>query len=34
MTAPLRVTAWGENIHEQRSEKVRAIYPEGKEGST
>jgi trehalose utilization protein len=26
---PVRVTVWGENVHEQRDESVRAIYPEG-----
>src|SRR4051812_4974912 len=26
---PLRVTVWGENVHERRDEPVRAIYPEG-----
>lgn len=26
---PLQVTVWGENLHEQRHEKVRAVYPEG-----
>jgi trehalose utilization protein len=26
---PLRVTVWGENVHEHRDESVRAIYPEG-----
>jgi len=25
----LRVTVWGENVHEGRDESVRAIYPEG-----
>jgi trehalose utilization protein len=25
----MRVTVWGENVHEQRDESVRAIYPEG-----
>src|SRR6266568_3338524 len=24
-----RVTVWGENLHEQRDQAVRAIYPEG-----
>ena len=28
-TAPLRVTVWGENRHEQRDERVRTLYPEG-----
>src|SRR5690625_5494927 len=27
--APLRVTVWGENRHEQRDERVRTLYPEG-----
>jgi trehalose utilization protein len=26
---PLRVTVWGENVHEPREEDVRAIYPDG-----
>jgi trehalose utilization protein len=26
---PLRVTIWGENVHEQREEDVRARYPDG-----
>jgi len=26
---PIRVTVWGENVHEQRDESVRAIYPDG-----
>lgn len=25
----MRVTVWGENVHEQRDEPVRALYPEG-----
>jgi len=25
----LRVTVWGENVHERREEHVRALYPEG-----
>lgn len=28
-TTPIRVTVWGENLHEQKHEKVRAIYPDG-----
>jgi trehalose utilization protein len=28
-TEPLRVTVWGENVHEGRDESVRAIYPDG-----
>src|ERR1044071_5947057 len=30
---PIRVTVWGENLHEQRDEKVRAIYPNGMHGA-
>ena len=26
---PLRVTVWGENVHERRDDSVRAIYPDG-----
>jgi trehalose utilization protein len=26
---PLRVTVWGENVHERRDEPVRALYPDG-----
>jgi trehalose utilization protein len=26
---PIRVTIWGENVHEHRSESVRRIYPHG-----
>jgi trehalose utilization protein len=26
---PFQVTVWGENVHEQRDEAVRTIYPEG-----
>jgi trehalose utilization protein len=26
---PVRVTVWGENVHEQRDASVRAIYPDG-----
>jgi trehalose utilization protein len=29
VTEPLRVTVWGENVHEGRDESVRAIYPDG-----
>ena len=31
MTAgrPLRVTVWNENVHEQREESVRRVYPDG-----
>jgi trehalose utilization protein len=25
----MRVTVWGENVHEQRDESVRALYPDG-----
>lgn len=28
-TSPLRVVVWGENIHEQRDEAVRELYPDG-----
>src|SRR6266545_1815026 len=28
-TRPVRVTVWGENVHEQREEEVRARYPDG-----
>jgi trehalose utilization protein len=26
---PLRVTVWGENVHEREEEHVRALYPDG-----
>jgi trehalose utilization protein len=26
---PVRVTVWGENVHEREEEEVRAIYPDG-----
>jgi predicted dehydrogenase len=26
---PIRVTVWGENVHENRESQVRAIYPAG-----
>lgn len=26
---PIRVTVWGENVHEQKSELVRSLYPQG-----
>jgi len=26
---PIRVTVWGENVHERRAENVRRIYPHG-----
>jgi trehalose utilization protein len=29
MEPPIRVTVWGENIHDRKDERVRAIYPEG-----
>jgi trehalose utilization protein len=29
MTTKIRVTVWGENIHEQTDETVRALYPRG-----
>lgn len=29
----IRVTVWGENIHEQKMERVRAIYPYGMHGA-
>jgi trehalose utilization protein len=29
MASRIRVTVWGENLHEQSDEAVRAIYPEG-----
>jgi trehalose utilization protein len=28
-TQPIRVTVWGENVHEHRDESVRTIYPDG-----
>ncbi|HEX6510275.1 MAG TPA: ThuA domain-containing protein [Chloroflexota bacterium] len=28
-TAPIRVTVWGENLHEWQNEVVRSIYPSG-----
>ena len=28
-TSPIRVTVWGENVHEQKHQVVRDIYPEG-----
>jgi trehalose utilization protein len=30
---PLRIAVWGENVHEQRSAKVKEIYPEGIHGA-
>jgi trehalose utilization protein len=29
MGVPVRVTVWGENVHEQRDDSVRALYPDG-----
>jgi len=26
---PIRVTVWGENVHERRDDPVRALYPDG-----
>src|SRR5918998_2926547 len=26
---PIRVTVWGENVHERTEEPVRALYPDG-----
>src|SRR5438046_344851 len=28
-TMTVRVTVWGENVHEQHDERVRATYPDG-----
>lgn len=28
-TTPIRVTVWGENLHEQQHEAVKAVYPDG-----
>jgi len=28
----IRVTVWGENVHEQKSELVRSLYPRGLHG--
>jgi trehalose utilization protein len=28
-SAPIRVTVWGENVHEHRDEEVRILYPDG-----
>ena len=28
-TTPIRVTVWGENLHDQKHEKVKAVYPDG-----
>jgi trehalose utilization protein len=29
MNKPIRVTVWGENLHEHQNELVRALYPDG-----
>ena len=29
MSEPVRVTVWGENVHEREEEHVRALYPDG-----
>ncbi|HZU13432.1 MAG TPA: ThuA domain-containing protein [Chloroflexota bacterium] len=29
MTEPIRVTVWGENVHEHEMPRVRELYPEG-----
>ena len=29
MSKPIRVTVWGENVHEKRSEAVAKVYPNG-----
>jgi trehalose utilization protein len=29
MSEPIRVTVWGENVHEREEEEVRALYPQG-----
>ena len=26
---PIRVTVWGENVHEREEDHVRALYPDG-----
>lgn len=33
MSDTIRVTVWGENLHENKDEKVRAIYPNGMHGT-
>jgi len=33
MSSTIRVTVWNENRHEQRNEKVKAIYPNGIHGA-
>ena len=30
---PVRVTVWGENVHEREEPAVRALYPEGMHGA-
>src|SRR3712207_3653675 len=30
---PIRVTVWGEHVHEREDEAVRALYPEGMHGA-
>lgn len=30
---PMRVTVWGENLHDQRDEKVREVYPKTMHGT-
>src|SRR4051794_24590921 len=32
-STPLRVTVWGENVHERTEEAVRALYPDGMHGA-
>ena len=29
VSEPIRVTVWGENVHEREEEHVRALYPDG-----
>ena len=29
----IRVLVWNENYHERRSEKIRAVYPDGIHGA-
>ncbi|GAA2755393.1 ThuA domain-containing protein [Actinopolymorpha rutila] len=31
--SPIRVTVWGENVHEQRDASVKEIYPDGMHGA-
>jgi trehalose utilization protein len=33
MSEPIRVTVWGENVHERREEPVGARYPDGMHGA-